>query len=141
MDYRNPTKDKVRSIIWTTAVRGLCKERHDHVILHENLISELWHRATHDARTFGYRSDPAILRDFIDSIRVSNGEKKPGDLRVLYLAGPSPLNDLRIALDEGVRIENIWAVESDANLYAKGRDSLIAHYPNLNSYHSRLLTF
>jgi hypothetical protein len=46
------------------------------------------------------------------------GIRKPGDLKVLYLCGPEPINDLEVLLDCGIRKQNIWAVESNGAAYS-----------------------
>lgn len=50
--------------------------------------------------------------------------KKPGELKVLYLSGPEPLNDVEIFCSQGVRLENIWAIESDKKIYQEAIKSL-----------------
>lgn len=49
-----------------------------------------------------------------EELHTSRGGKmQAGDLRVLFLCGPEPLNDLEVMLELGIRLENVWAVESD----------------------------
>ncbi|KXJ05141.1 hypothetical protein AC249_AIPGENE11260, partial [Exaiptasia diaphana] len=51
-------------------------------------------------------------------------EKKPSDLRVCYLAGENPLNDLNIFKDNGVLSQNIWAIEKDPKTHKKAEMAL-----------------
>jgi hypothetical protein len=45
------------------------------------------------------------------------GNKKASELQVLFLSGPEPLNDLEIMMELGIRPENVWAVESDKEMF------------------------
>ena len=47
------------------------------------------------------------------------GAKKPSELKVAYLSGPNPLNDLQEFVRHGIIPENLYAFESDTALYDK----------------------
>ena len=51
-------------------------------------------------------------------------KRKPSELRVIYLCGPEPLNDLRVLLDLGVNPHNVWGVESDEAAFRAARKEL-----------------
>lgn len=51
--------------------------------------------------------------------------KLPSELKVLYLSGPEPYNDIEILCDNGIKLENIWAIESDKKIYEQALQSLI----------------
>lgn len=51
--------------------------------------------------------------------------KSANDLKVLYLSGPEPYNDIDVLCNNGIRLENIWAIESDRATYEKAIESLI----------------
>ncbi|WP_341714704.1 hypothetical protein [Limnobacter sp.] len=53
---------------------------------------------------------------FYDSIVQS---RTPSNLKVAYLSGPNPENDLRVFCDAGVLPENIWAFESENTTYSE----------------------
>jgi hypothetical protein len=50
--------------------------------------------------------------------------KKAAQLKVLYLAGPEPLNDIQVLVKHGIQLANIWAVESDKQVYQTAVNSL-----------------
>lgn len=52
--------------------------------------------------------------------------KNANELKVLYLSGPEPYNDIDIFCNNGIRLENIWALESDKLTYNKAVESLKA---------------
>lgn len=47
------------------------------------------------------------------------GTKKPEDLVVCYLSGPEPNNDFQELINLGILPHNIWAFESDNQVYKK----------------------
>ncbi len=51
--------------------------------------------------------------------------KTAGELKVLYLSGPEPYNDIEVLCNEGIRLENIWAIELDKGVYEKAVKSLV----------------
>ncbi|MBB6240524.1 hypothetical protein HDC90_005202 [Pedobacter sp. AK013] len=50
--------------------------------------------------------------------------KTASELKVLYLSGPEPYNDIDILCNKGIRLENIWAIESDKKIYEQAVKSL-----------------
>ncbi|MFG0252393.1 MAG: hypothetical protein ACF8NJ_05910 [Phycisphaerales bacterium JB038] len=47
------------------------------------------------------------------------GRKQARDLKVLFLCGPEPLNDLGVLLEAGVNPHNVWAIESDRTEFGR----------------------
>ncbi|WP_345238702.1 hypothetical protein [Flavisolibacter ginsenosidimutans] len=60
--------------------------------------------------------------NFYDSMCQS---KDASALKVLYLSGPEPLNDIEMFLNKGISLANIWAIESDKNTYQQAVSALI----------------
>lgn len=63
----------------------------------------------------------AELNDWINFDACCNTSRKACELKVLYLCGPSPTNDLAVLSDLGINIHNIWAVTGSTE------DSAAAH--------------
>ncbi len=63
-------------------------------------------------------SEETIKRweSFYDSITQS---RTPANLKIAYLSGPNPENDLRVFCSAGVLPENIWAFESENSIYSE----------------------
>src|SRR5262249_23514415 len=57
------------------------------------------------------------LRDWAVAYRKNVRPITPADLRVLYLSGPEPLNDLAVLHHLGVRPQNVCAVEANNDSY------------------------
>lgn len=69
-----------------------------------------------------YWGGKASWMEFYDTICKS---KSANELKVLYLSGPEPYNDIDVLCNNGIRLENIWAIESDKSTYNKAVQSLI----------------
>lgn len=118
--YQENEKKLARSELFETAINALCSQRskstlasRDHMRkVRDTLIS----REGMDQLVAENLSDVTINRweEFYDSIIQS---KNPHNLKIAYLSGPNPENDLRELTKHGVLPENIWAFESDAKTY------------------------
>lgn len=67
--------------------------------------------------------------------------KTAADLKVLYLSGPEPLNDIEVLCNHGIRLENIWAVESEKDVYQSAISSLIAAGIHIKMHRGKLEEF
>lgn len=67
--------------------------------------------------------------------------KAASELRVLYLAGPEPYNDIEVLCKYGIRIENIWAIESDKKVYERALQSLIEANIHIKIHRGSLAEF
>src|SRR3546814_783186 len=74
-----------------------------------------------------------------DSVTQS---RDPMNLKVAYLCGPNPENDLHVFCAAGILPENIWAFESDANVHDKAVASALAsEFPFIKIINSGIDTF
>ena len=69
------------------------------------------------------------------------GKKQAGELQVLFLCGPEPMNDLEVMLELGIRPENIWAVESDREVFKQAVESLFVSGYGIKIYRGSLQQF
>jgi hypothetical protein len=66
-------------------------------------------------------------------------KKKPGDLRVAYLSGPNPENDIEVLVRNGILPENIWAFESDNKTYSTAIVSALeSKFPFVKIYRGKI---
>jgi hypothetical protein len=129
-DYTNETKNRVRERMLGGAIEALTDKRHSQEILAQDeirvtfdhflkLIEPAW---TPKAAFADLRADAeAELADWMEFDACSNTPREPRELKVLYLCGPSPTNDLRVLLEHGINIHNVWAVTGSRE------DSAAAH--------------
>ena len=69
------------------------------------------------------------------------GKKRTGDLQVLFLCGPEPMNDLEVMMELGIRPENVWAVESDKEVFQQAVESLFVSGYGIKIYRGSLQQF
>jgi hypothetical protein len=62
--------------------------------------------------------DDTVCEEWCAFANSSYGTRKASDLKIAYLSGPEPENDLSVLLSLGVHVSNVWAFEQDASLYA-----------------------
>lgn len=118
-DYTGETKGKVREFMLGSAVEALTTKRHSAEIIAQKELRETFDHFLKLIES-GWSSDlsfadlrmaaEAELADWIEFDTCSNTPRKPRELKVLYLCGPSPTNDLRVLLEHGINIHNVWAV-------------------------------
>lgn len=67
--------------------------------------------------------------------------KRVEELKVAFLAGPNPEHDVNIMLENGILPENIWAFESDSNIYCNAVDNLRYTYPKIKLFKNSIGSF
>jgi hypothetical protein len=129
-NYQQPVKAEARKRLLTHAVKTLTLERKNSTVIRIDELSSILSYAEWYLRTAGaphewltnLSNEIGAFERFYNS-RI--GVKQPGDLKVLYLCGPEPYNDLEILLELGCLPENIWGIESNQNLYDQAVSQLI----------------
>lgn len=127
-NYNQPTKNKARLRSLAHAVDLLTTRRQEAAIVSADYPSRI--------KTAFAESGNAIWASTASSCEAADiaswqefrqeavGSRSPAELTVAYLAGPEPSNDLLVLLELGLRPENIWAFEVDADAIAAGLDEL-----------------
>ncbi len=113
--YNQEVKNKVREQMLGKAITALTTERHQYELIDQEELSVTFnHFLNLIGSGLGTGSYHAAakeeLRDWMAFDASCNTSRKPGELKVLYLCGPSPANDLRVLLDHGINVHNVWAV-------------------------------
>jgi hypothetical protein len=136
--YQQPIKNKAREQLIKHAVESLTKRRRSSYLVTKpslwkitdhfnNLLFQSLRADSPNANNFKlyYPADFDQRREnwlgFYDSCCKS---KKASELKVLYLSGPEPLNDIQVLQSNGIRLENIWAIEADKKAYTQAVNSL-----------------
>lgn len=143
--YKQEVKNTSREEIWKNAIYSLTVFRNTSRILREDRIREIWNYFLYDFKITkkNLNSLDSIDLNYINEwTQFSNSlyqDKTAADLRIVYLCGPEPENDLEIMLRYGVKIENIWAVESNNLMYTKALQN-IKHksFPKLKIFKGKL---
>jgi hypothetical protein len=144
--YQEPSKAQCRRESLAEAVKLLTEERG---------LLPLANRAyVRDVRDFILASDnpyhvhaASPLDDetirswetFYDGLLQS---KTPADLKVAYLSGPNPENDLQELVSLGVLPENVWAFESNDRIYSAAVESALqSKFPYLKIFKGDIASF
>ena len=146
--YNEKVKCEVRESILPSAVDFLTKNRPNSFILHPDEVSEIYNYSFNylNEYLFKYPNKPTTeyinktFEFFLRTHRI-NIHKKPEELKVLLLGGPSPLNDIKLLIDEGVLPQNIYTVESNYNLYKESLNELKKNYASVHVYNGELSEF
>lgn len=141
--YIEIEKQIARKEALSLAVKYLTKNRQSSTIARKGYVREikdyLVKNGTPDDRDLASSlAEKEILQweSFYESII---GKKKPSDLRVAYLSGPNPENDLEILVNNGILAENIWAFESDKRTYTEAVVSALnSKFPFVKIYKARI---
>lgn len=144
--YTQSVKINARKKLLTHAVTSLTSDRTDSAIVTSDEFEQTLRFATKRAMELG---DPGDVSwningqsgDWWGFCEDRIGQKKPRDLRVLYLCGPEPLNDLEVMVELGIREQNVWAVESNKADFAEAAQELADRGVGVHLHHGNLANF
>ncbi len=147
--YREPTKRKARNLLLRNAVNALTKNRASTRIIDEERTLEIALDAADHFEKYIKGTTPGLVRDatldlfrrWQPLIKSHHQARLPSDLRVLYLCGPSPENDLGVLLDCEILPENIWAIESKYSNFSAALDKTKELRLGIKLYRGELAEF
>lgn len=132
--YNQESKIKARHKLITDAIDALTRDREDsYLVGNKNFNKILFHFRD---LYIQFLDDPSIVEELNEELDKSIKhwkvhsknhiiEKKASSLKVLYLSGSEPSNDIEVFLQNGVLLNNIWAIESDRTIYESALKNLI----------------
>jgi len=146
LTYTQPVKGRARRTGLEHAVNQLTASRSRAVVIRADRLRVTLKYAAKYLLKHGFpasrlRDLASTEEDFLVSHRESIGRRKASQLKVLYLCGPEPVNDLRVLLDLGCRAQNIWALERDASAFAAAVAQLRADASFVRVHHGSLHSF
>jgi hypothetical protein len=141
--YQEEEKIAVRNESLSLAIKTLTTNRYESSIARKSYVRDIKKHlqlkgTIYDKKISSFLSDEEIDRweKFYESIIK---KKTAGELRVAYLSGPSPENDIKVLVDNGILPENIWAFESDNKMYdAAIMSALESEFPFVKIYKGRI---
>jgi hypothetical protein len=142
-EYQEIEKQIARDKALSFAVSTLTKNRHKSSIARKSYVRDIKKHlqsqgSKWDQEISSYLTENEINRweSFYESIIK---KKKPSELRVAYLSGPNPDNDIEILVANGVLPENIWAFESDNKTYSQAvMSALESKFPFVKIYRGKI---
>jgi hypothetical protein len=141
--YIEKEKQIARNESLQFAIKTLTKKRHKSTIARKTYVRDIKtylieNGTVHDKELASLLDESEILRweSFYESIIR---KKKPSELRVAYLSGPNPENDIEVLVENGILAENIWAFESDNITYTTAVVSALdSKFPFVKLYKGKL---
>ena len=123
----------------TTAVRRLTAQRDESFVVRLNELEATIEFASSTLGNSRIASDVnrelSLFQEIWNSSAIA---KQPSELKVLFLCGPEPMNDLLVLLEEGVIPSNIWAVESDRSIFIQAKEALSQNCPLVRLHQGEL---
>jgi hypothetical protein len=114
--YSQPQKKKAREIVLRHAVRSLTDERANSPLASVSMFDSLTQYCVDLIREH-LKVDLSGIGDHWKMIHASRvGTRAASDLKVLFLCGPEPVNDLEELLVLGVALQNLWAIEGNEDV-------------------------
>lgn len=145
--YQQPIKEEVRRVMLRRAVEALTTHRGRAAVVTAGEFDETLEYAISFLERYNLcrpqlRSEATHQAlDWHAFHKATVGTKRPSELRVLYLCGPEPQNDLAVLLELGVIPQNIWAIESSAKVYQHAVAQLRQLGQYIRIHHGSLETF
>lgn len=133
--YKQPVKELSRELIWTHAVESLTTQRDVNRILNVDYLENLWNFCQ---RKLDGELDYDVFTKWKEYADICYGKKRPQDLKIAFFCGNEPENDVKHLLNLGIRIENIYAFESENKLFKAAVDSLLKSHPLLKIYKGKI---
>ena len=142
-EYSEVEKQIARNEALKFAITSLTKNRHKSTVARKSYVRDIkdylqTNGTQYDKEISSFLSESEIIQweSFYESI-IRN--KKSKELRVAYLSGPNPENDIEILVENGILPENIWAFESDNKTYTKAiMSALNSQFPFVKIYKGRI---
>jgi|WetSurMetagenome_2_1015567.scaffolds.fasta_scaffold123276_2 hypothetical protein len=140
--YRNPIKQRVRERILSHAVQSLTHDRQQSAVVRRDELSHVVDYALNIFRDDAITSDTAReYREWDSFSETRMVPKGAADLKVLYLCGPEPMNDLKILMAYGISPHNVWAIESHEGEVKEALEELRHSNTALKVHHGSLSEF
>lgn len=120
-EYQEKEKKIARQACLKKAILSLTQNRHNSTLARRSYVSDVKNYLIKEGNKYDKEIASELTQEstkrweeFYDSIVQTRSAK---DLKVAYLAGPNPENDLEELVNLGILPENVWAFESDNNTY------------------------
>jgi hypothetical protein len=143
--YKQENKNKIREEVIKNAINYLTDSRESSAVVTTDYMEKMWGEclnlfSPHFSK-FNIKLDEEYKKQWLNLQRSKVGKKKASELKVVYLCGPEPTNDLKVLLKYGVSRENIWAVETGKKEYASALKELRETFPFIKIFKGKLETF
>ena len=128
--YDQDEKKSCRSRLIKHAVRCLTTERSTSACVKRDHVDRVWEqlKESGEAKEFFTEGERDEIEKEIKQWELFHDSqiqtRKPSDLRVCYLGGDNPINDLEVLIENGVLCQNVWAIEKKSDTLQKAWDNI-----------------
>ena len=127
--YDQESKKESRAKVIEHAVRCLTTERSTSVCVKRDHVARVWKQLHESGKAYNFteeeRNEIEEQIGYWEHFHDSQVQKRePSDLRVCYLCGNNPINDLEVLRMNGVTCQNVWAIEKDSKNFEKARNAI-----------------
>ena len=133
--YTQNSKNKVRKEALTYAIRALTCYRYSSTIAMPMQIRKIGDLALYNKNYQSeiiYQLSDTTVKSWEKFYKASIGTKKRYEIKIAYLCGPEPENDLDIMIKEGILPQNVWAFENNNENFNNAKDQILSSkYPYL----------
>ncbi|MFC7348292.1 hypothetical protein ACFQO9_16355 [Chryseobacterium zhengzhouense] len=141
--YKEASKQQVRNEALKFAILTLTKNRYRSTIARKTYVRDIKKYLQTQGTNYDKEISSLLLESEIDKWEAFYEsiikKKKASELRVAYLSGPNPENDIEILVNNGIMPENIWAFESDNKTYTNAVISALdSQFPFVKIYKGRI---
>jgi len=115
--YGEPLKRRARSTVLRHAIEALTSGRESSSLVTVSEFDRMLQYCIRFIKKHAHRDlseEMSLGQEYWHDVHASRvGLREASDLRVLFLCGPEPLNDLEELASLGIAPHNVWAVEGD----------------------------
>ncbi|WP_374459573.1 hypothetical protein [Chryseobacterium taeanense] len=142
-NYNEFEKQKARNKALKYAIKTLTRNRFKSTIARKSYVRDVKNYFQKNGTSNDKRVSSLLLDSEIDKweafYKSIIKKKKPSELRVAYLSGPNPENDIEVLIKYGILPENIWAFESDNKVYNSAIISALeSQFPFVKIYKGKI---
>ncbi|XP_067027397.1 uncharacterized protein [Acropora muricata] len=144
--YNQEIKEQSRSKLIEHAVRCLTTERSTSVCVKRDHVKRVWQQLldSGEAKEYFEEKERKQIKTQIDKWEAFHkgkvGKKEASALRVCYLAGDDPTNDLKVFVEYGVDCRNVVAIEKDPKTSNKAWNAINNSAPDSDFRNVKLVT-
>jgi len=146
MAYNEEQKNTVREETLKSAIKALTDTEAPATLIDKTYVRRvkdfLMEKGTGQDKHFASLLSEDTLLKWENYFELNNRTKNVGELKVAYFSGPNPENDIRVLNNLGILPENVWAFESENQIYtAAVMAALESEFPYIKIHKGKIQNF
>lgn len=141
--YKETEKVRVREEVFSNAIRLLSIDRRYTTITERAYPRKVRNFLVKDdyCAECAYILSNQAIKKWQKYYKSLLGRKKASELKVAFLSGPNPENDVEVMIKNGILTENIWAFENENKTYNQAVSNLKKLYPDIKLFQFSIDSF